>query len=140
MAIWPKPSTSDTFEAGKIQEPWLTVLVGVGRCQTYDASDRGVCQILVVWTQGSVCDGPLAKRMYHCLVVFPFVRIGGVVHADPKVLRAREEEVAIEGELTRVTSRVMVDYRVGSRRWDQVLQPVVQPTSQRRDTATHLRD
>ena len=55
----------------------------------------------------------MAEGVVDCLVVFPVVRVGGVVHADLEVLGAGEEEVAVVGELAAVGAGVVVDDLVG---------------------------
>ena len=59
--------------------------------------------------------------IYDRFVVFPFVWVGRVVHANFKVLRTREEEVAIVRKLSRVTSGVIMNDRVRIRSWDEAL-------------------
>ncbi len=85
-------------------------------------SDGRVGEIAVVRAESGVGNGPLAEGVVDGFVVFPFIGVGGVIHADLEVLGAREKEVAIIGVLATVCAGVVVDDLVshGSCR-DQVL-------------------
>lgn len=55
------------------------------------------------------------------LIVLPFVWVRSVVHSYSKVLCAREEEVPVVGELTRITSSIVVDDGIGGRLGYEIL-------------------
>ena len=96
-------------EVGEVEEGVVGLVEGVGGGKADSVPDGGVGEIAVVRAEGGVGDGPLAERVVDGLVVFPVVRIGGVVHADLEVLSAGEEEVAVVGELAAVGAGVVVD-------------------------------
>lgn len=58
------------------------------------------------------------------LVILPVVRVRRIVHPYFEILSAREEEVAVIGELTGVAARIVVYNHVCSRRWNKILDGV----------------
>jgi len=73
----------------------VVVVIRVSWGKTYGMSNRGVGKEAVVRRQGGVRDRPLTKGKVDSFVVFPVIRIAGVVHLHLEVLGTREEEVAI---------------------------------------------
>lgn len=100
---------------------WIRVIFRVCRREVGCAADRAVNKEAVVRTQRRICDGPLAIRILHCLVVLPLVWIGCIVHPNLEILFTAEKEVPIIGELTRETSGVVVDDFVCLRAWNHAL-------------------
>jgi len=58
------------------------------------------------------------------LVILPVVGVRGVVHPYFEILSAREEEVAVVGELAGVAARIVMYNHVCGRRRDKILDSV----------------
>lgn len=104
-----RPPARPSRHGRQIQNRWIRRVRRIRRCQTHQIANRGICQESVIRAQRGVGDGPLTEPVVDGFIVLPLVRVGGVVHADFKVLRAAEEKVAVVGELSRVASRVVMD-------------------------------
>lgn len=108
-------------QIGEVQHYWVRLIAWICRSKTHQVSNGAIGEIFIVRTQSCVRNSPLAKRVIHCLVIFPLERVGSVVHSDLEVLRAAEEEVAVIGELPRVASCIKVDNLICNRTWYHVL-------------------
>ena len=94
----------------EVQRIWLGRLLRICWSKTYGTPDRTVSQISIVWAQRRICDSPLPIIIEDRFVVFPFVWVRRVIHANLEILRTREEEIAVVGKLTGITSMgVMYD-------------------------------
>lgn len=80
----------------------------------------------IIWAESRIGDRPLPVWIINRLIIFPFIRVGCVIHPDLEVLRTAKEEVAVVRELSRVTSRVVVDDFIGWRARDHVLRHISQ--------------
>ena len=109
-------SSSRLATIGKVKKPWFTTRFWVSERETDSAPDRAISQIFVIRAQRCIGYCPLAVGIDDSLVVLPIVRVRGIVHPNLEVLGAREEKVAIIGELAGIASRAVMDDFISLRR------------------------
>lgn len=121
----PAASTSKAMSTaahvGEVQHARLRSIALVGVGKTYLTPNTAVCKKFVIRRKRSIRNRPLAAVVMHCLVVFPIVRVAGVVHPHLEVLPTGEEERAILAELSGVASRVQIDDQISLRARDEIL-------------------
>ena len=113
----PTPPSLTSTHVWEVEKEWFTAWAGICGSKANNTSYRTVRQPLVVRTERSIGNGPLAVWIYNSFVVFPIVRIRSVVHPHFEILCAREEEVPVFWKLTRITPRVVVNDCVRIRWW-----------------------